>query len=232
MRATAVKVLSMLVAVVGLAGCQAPAGGPATAPSGMINQSVFVEATLAAHYNNAARARIVDAANRGAQRAPGACAPGSIATDRRDLFPVVAGRNEAGAIKAAWIERFVVRDCPGITHVRVFVLVAAGQISAAPLDRGTGLADPTLVRDVEQTVRPQLPRLLACAAASIPPATTRFDGFTGPPAATLPGREGRPWTETWRYDGCGRVAELTLHFTPDARGTGFRADGPPRIRPL
>ena len=40
-----------------------------------------------------------------------------------------------------------------------------------------------------------------------------------------PAREGLPWDEKWTVRGCGKLYLMTLHFVPDATGTGINISG-------
>lgn len=214
-----------------LAGCQAPGkpGGPMAqgAPPdlpGLVAALRQLPQTRDAILRTASGALAAE---------PGACAGGSAVLDRHQ--PLDA-RRDGEAVSIRWIETVAVRGCPTQTYVRVLVEVAGAQLEGArlsgrTLDRGNGLTDPAQYAQASRNARPAVEAALGCSGREMFYPLTRFEGFSGPPAANVAGREARPWRETWLWPGCGKVAEVSLQFTPDRTGVVANADPRVRVRP-
>lgn len=215
-----------------LAGCQAP-GEVAGKPGAGAAPPDLPGLVAALRQLPQTRDAILRTASGALAAEPGACAGGSAVLDRHQ--PLDA-RRAGQAVAIRWVETVAVRGCPTQTYVRVLVEVAGAELEGArlsgrTLDRGTGLTDPAQYAQASRNARPLVEAALACSGRDMFYPLTRFEGFSGPPVPNVTGREARPWRETWLWPGCGRVAEVSVQFTPDRSGVAANADPRVRVRP-
>jgi hypothetical protein len=127
--------------------------------------------------------------------------------------------------KGSWKESVTSEGCGFTKILNVASAVGPdGTVKRLGLLPGSSHADPVL----EQDARLQA---FAAAGAMLPKdckpviiTDTAFIAQEGTPSAqVLPGRDPHPWREEWTLKGCGSTAIVTMHFIPDAKGTGFNA---------
>jgi len=128
-------------------------------------------------------------------------------------------------LRGAWKEIVTSEGCGFHKVFNVMsVINTDGSVKRLGLLPGTSHADMFLERDAIVQAR-------AAAVATLPKdckqvliVDTAFVAQEGVPAAkTLPGRDPHPWREEWTLKGCDVSAIVTLHFVPDATGTGIQA---------
>jgi hypothetical protein len=231
MRTSGWTALKLLAASALLAGCQATGqqgAGPVTGGSGgAANLQSFVTSI---RQSPQVRDTIIRGATGALAAEPGACSAGSAVLDR---FQPLDARSINGVVTVRWMETVAIRGCPSQTYVRVEMTLAGEQLDGARLrarsiDRGSGLTTLTEYTQASRNARPLVEAALACTTGELVFPLTRFEGFSGPASPDVMGREARPWRETWLWPGCGKVAEVTVQFTPDRSGVAANAD--PRIR--
>lgn len=165
-------------------------------------------------------------------RPPTSCGDARVAIGPVFDIIVPPTRNAAGEISGTWVERTDVANCPGATYARVLVNVRASRVGAAVADHGTGISSIALINDALTAGKAPATVAMACPSDQVRLSITRFEGFTGSAAPTLPGRDGRPWREIWTFTGCGKLGEIAVQFTPDQRGTAFSTTAQVQVRPL
>lgn len=228
-------VCAVLAAGLALAGCQTPgqvSGKPSPAMAGGASLDL---PTAVAELRRLPQTRdaILGAAAGVLTAEPGACAGGSAMLDRH--MPLDA-RRAGDSVAVRWVETVAVRGCPSQTYVRVMVDVTSGapegaRLSGRTMDRGNGLTDPLQYAQASRNARPVVEAALGCTGRDMFYPLTRFEGFSGPAAANVAGREARPWRETWLWPGCGKIGEVSVQFTPDRTGVAANADPRVRVRP-
>jgi len=128
-------------------------------------------------------------------------------------------------LKGAWKE--IVRS-EGCGFRKVFNVMSVvntdGTVKHIGLLPGTSHADPFLERDAIVQAQTAAFATLPKDCKQVLIVDTAFVAQEGVPAPkTLPGRDPQPWREEWTLKGCDVSAIVTLHFTPDATGTGIHA---------
>jgi len=93
-----------------------------------------------------------------------------------------------------------------------------GQMRRTGTLPGTTIADLSLQRDALRYATLGMVKLISSDCKDVMYTDTKFIGFVD--AAPVGGR--RPWTEEWTVRACGVTGIVTMHFTPDATGTGIR----------
>lgn len=169
------------------------------------------------------RAGVIAAAQRTNTLLPGSCAAaafrwtGLVSVQRPPRF-------DAGGqpIDGMWSEPVIATGCGVTRRLNVLTLAAPDkpprQVGLLP---GTTHADPLLQRDGLHYAFLGA-TLLAKDCKRIIVTDTRFDDYEAPPAADAqPGRQPRPWRETWTLWACGTAIDMPIHFVPDATGTGI-----------
>jgi hypothetical protein len=104
------------------------------------------------------------------------------------------------------------------------VINADGSVKRIGLLPGTSHADMLLERDAIVQARTAAIAILPKDCKQTLIVDTAFIAQEGKPApATVPGRDAHPWREEWTLKACDATAIVTLHFVPDATGTGINA---------
>ena len=141
------------------------------------------------------------------------------------IAPIVLPDGAKHPVKGTWAIRYRLLRC-GETKVYNTVFVASGNANDAPAAHnyfaGASNADTQLIRDAmpyaltTAKVQSELPD---CADVDM------FDMVVSePPHQVVKGGvtyEG-VWKESWRFLLCGRMSDVVLHFTPDAKGGGTK----------
>lgn len=114
----------------------------------------------------------------------------------------------------------------GETHIfKVeYLFTPDGQMKRVALLPGTTIADLLLQRDALIFAAAGMAKLTPKDCKDIKDATTidtKFLAFGE--ANTAMDSDKRPWTEEWTVRSCGVTGIVTMHFTPDATGTGIRS---------
>lgn len=120
-------------------------------------------------------------------------------------------------IAGAWKQSVVAHGCGEDRQFNVLFLVdQQKQLRAAPLNPGTSRADPILQKDGGiYAVTAAGPSPKGCKDLYI--ADTKFITFE----SSAPNAPAPPWTEEWTINQCNDLSIVTMHFVPDATGTGI-----------
>lgn len=140
------------------------------------------------------------------------------------LQPVEFG-SDGKPLKGSWKEIVTAEGCG---FHKVFNVVSMinpdGSIKRIGLLPGTSHADMFLERDAILQARMAAVSVLPKDCTQVLIVDTAFVAQEGQPAkATVPGHDPHPWREEWTLKGCDVTAIVTLHFVPDATGTGINA---------
>jgi hypothetical protein len=132
---------------------------------------------------------------------------------------------EGKVASGAWKESILETGCGTSRLLNALTEVAPdGSLETRALLPGTTITDPELQRDSV--------KYAAAGMGDMPPGCdeggvidTKFIGVDGAPRGVLPvpGASTRPWSELWTLQACGKRAEVTMHFRPDATGTAIHA---------
>ena len=128
-----------------------------------------------------------------------------------------------GAIAGAWKESITVEGCGNNKTFNIASSIGADKkTNMIGMFPGTSRADPQLEVDGLFHARFIALHFLPKGCTQINVVDTAFIAEEGKPAAaTLPGRDPQPWREEWTFKGCDATAFVTIHFAPDATGTGI-----------
>ena len=128
-------------------------------------------------------------------------------------------------LKGAWKEIVTSEGCGFHKVFNIMsVINTDGTVKHIGLLPGTSHADPFLERDALVQAQTAAFATLPKDCKQVMIVDTAFVAQEGAPAPkTLPGRDPQPWREEWTLKGCDVSAIVTLHFTPDATGTGIHA---------
>ncbi|HEV2673203.1 MAG TPA: hypothetical protein VGV37_01595 [Aliidongia sp.] len=142
-----------------------------------------------------------------------------------EVLDPVDFRGDGKPLKGSWKETVTSEGCG---FRKVFTVVSAintdGTVKHIDMLPGTSHADPFLERDAIGQARAAAASILPKECQQVLISDTAFVAQEGEPAAaTLPGRDPHPWREEWTLKGCNATAIVTLHFVPDAKGTGIHA---------
>lgn len=90
-----------------------------------------------------------------------------------------------------------------------------GKLVRAGMLPGTSVSNFRLQRDSLMYAAAAMGGLAPKDCKDVRILDTRFVAFEGPEAAK------RPWTEEWTVRSCGVTGRVTMHYAPDATGTGI-----------
>ena len=128
-------------------------------------------------------------------------------------------------VQGAWKESIRASGCGPERLLNAMTQVEpSGTLRTTPLLPGTTIADPQLQKDSVQYAAAGMGSLPAgCNQGEV--VDTRYIGLNGEPPGTrlAQGQAPRPWTELWTLAACGKMARVTMQFTPDATGTAIHA---------
>ncbi len=153
--------------------------------------------------------------------------PDATYTTTGDIAILVPPRLDSAGkvVQGVWKESITANDCGPPRLLNAMTQVQpGGALLTTPLLPGTTIADPQLQKDSVQYA--------AAGMGSLPPGCnqgevvdTQYVGLDGEPPGTrlAPGQAPRPWTEVWALEACGKRANVTMQFTPDATGTAIHA---------
>jgi hypothetical protein len=112
-----------------------------------------------------------------------------------------------------WIDHAIVNRC-GTNTQRNLLIIARGQkqLQAVALLPGETIASPLLQRDAMTSGMVPVTVKLGCDHRSIAVIDTALSG---------PVAQGVPWKEDWTYAGCGKMAVVTITFSPDGKGGAY-----------
>ncbi len=223
----------VMLAAMALTACQQ--GGAKTEPAAASGAVVLPGSTaaIAARRSQPIRDLIVLTARDALVGQPMPCANARpVMGDRYTPFGPATADPTTRQVNVSWIERVELQGCPGTVYANVMVTMRGASVGASLLDRGDGRADVPLSVSTLLRLKPLVAAAFDCRVEATTFTRTKFEGFTGPAMPTLPGRDGRPWREVWSFEGCGKVGDMTVQFTPDTRGTSFANTSQVRVHPL
>ena len=113
----------------------------------------------------------------------------------------------------SWVERYLV-DCEPRSRRNLMLFIENEKSRAIELLPGETKADPKLQRDAIRAAK-------AAAAAANPPGCEK--SWVTDTREITPYKDGNtPWSERWKFDLCGKGAEVEMSFTPaGGAGTSF-----------
>jgi hypothetical protein len=122
-------------------------------------------------------------------------------------------------LSGTWKHTIAVTGCGKSRTLNLFYTPdGTGLVLRRPGVPGSSAADIVLQRDSIPFVRAGVAPQMALDCPDVRLSDTEYLGPEGDP---LPGANAKPWKEYWTVNGCGIAARVTMHFIPDATGTGI-----------
>jgi hypothetical protein len=126
--------------------------------------------------------------------------------------------------QGAWMVHFNTGGCAAKLRLNMLAIVQPQKDPRfVALLAGTTRADPFLQRDalLYANSGTMLLKPKDCTEAQV--IDTAFVAFEGAPLPNMkPGRDPRPWVESWTVASCGVLITVPIHFEPNSTGTGIR----------
>jgi len=159
------------------------------------------------------------------------CVPASI--ELGEIAPVTGARGIlqavlSGQARNAWTVYATHRGCPGAEPVRYMVVQKAdGSLLAPQVNEGRTHANPSIMRDTSAGAALAALQKIRSADA----ACTGQDMKMGPTRISAESKDLGPdhygaryvgsWSEVWRFETCGKKADVPIDFTPDGDGGAY-----------
>lgn len=145
-------------------------------------------------------------------------------TGARDILPAVLG----GELRNAWSVYVTHRGCPGTNPFRYMVVQKSdGNLLAPMVNEGKTYANPSIMRDTSA----QAAIAALQKARSLDAACTGEMMKMGPTKVTAQSDDLGPdlfgaryvgsWSESWRFETCGRTFEVPVEFRSDGDGGAY-----------
>ena len=214
-----VRRIAAAALALGLVAAPAAAEAP-PAEGGMTKEEIaqFQAFAAGAPYRNA----LFAAAKRQNDSLPTSCPEATFRLENNVVFMQAAHFDANGnPTVGAWVLRLDTEGCPHSVRLNLLTMVQPGQgarlLSLLP---GSTRAEPALQRDALPFAGNGTVALRPKDCTAIRVIDTEFNGFEGTPLANAkPGRDPRPWKETWTVVACEVRIAVVIRFIPDATGT-------------
>jgi hypothetical protein len=154
----------------------------------------------------------------------------SPATGSRDVLQAVM----AGQLRNAWSAYAAHQGCPGADPVRYLILQKAdGSLMALQVNEGRTNASPAIMRDTSMQAalaahQKAVSLVKGCDGKDMKMGPTRVTGQSADLGPDVYGiRYTGTWSETWRFETCGRKFDVGIEFRADGDGgayTNIKAD--------
>jgi len=187
---------------------------PALAQDNSLMQAIYADQAMQQH--------VIEAAKHAPVVVNNPCPSAHFTVTGKAIVFVLPERDSAGSIrKGAWKEEVRQEGCGQDRILNVLgVVQGPGTLGTVPLLPGNTRGDPQLQKDAVQYA------MIAAGASGKDCAQGYVENteFTDQGDKPVAGGKGPPWRELWTVIACGRKAQVTMRFIPDATGTTIGAE--------